>query len=706
MANWKETKEPYVQVNESIKKVSYPAAVGGDLIIGGAIVADAGDTEPILITDRSEILSNFTTDGKLTSKSHISLKNAYRLAGSNQLLLCRACGMGDSKFVQDINSPNMEGIVAKESKYVLMKDGMGLEKLSNSITIKYNLEDQNELFSADNMRPVLDSEGRISSYVMKKVPQFGVDVYSIGTIGNSTEYSVTVNSLEALVNYLDETPFFKVTEITSTSTTKKVPTVTVTDPEEDGTADKTEFAKYYESVYTDESYSIKGYVYPDDEGEGSDKVKVLSNFVGLTIDGIVSIDPSDRVVSYLQNNYSTAGKLDVTITPGFTVVDGENHFYYTIVISNATEDGGEYLVADEPRTGDGEISLDDFNELNGGVTIVADSLDEIFKVDSYDTNEANSDGLFDEKMRSYKLAITDEVLLKVGEEDLTKSLDKVINDERYIVEGLCDFGITNSDELIGTNGYQSYMAGKTALVEDEPLNSNYFYVPSGTKSTNYLVIANNASLIPASYNVMYLAPWDKDSGTLGFEFDASPSVLYWEGVARNKGVNNEFAAMFGQTNGIVSPVKLAKKFGKKERQMLLAKRVNTIFEDVAQGATYINDDVVSYKTDDILNSENNVRLKIRINKSIPQILSKFKGEPSNYRTWKEAREAVEYWFKSTVMTWNYTISEYKVVCDSTNNTAETIRQHKLVMRVMVRYERSTKYIIVYSDAYDLGIEFE
>ena len=109
MANWKETKEPYVQVNESIKKVSYPAAVGGDLIIGGAIVADAGDTEPILITDRSEILSNFTTDGKLTSKSHISLKNAYRLAGSNQLLLCRACSMGDSKFVQDINSPNMEG---------------------------------------------------------------------------------------------------------------------------------------------------------------------------------------------------------------------------------------------------------------------------------------------------------------------------------------------------------------------------------------------------------------------------------------------------------------------------------------------------------------------------------------------------------------------------------------------------------------------
>ena len=134
--------------------------------------------------------------------------------------------------------------------------------------------------------------------------------------------------------------------------------------------------------------------------------------------------------------------------------------------------------------------------------------------------------------------------------------------------------------------------------------------------------------------------------------------------------------MFGQTNGIVSPVKLAKKFGKKERQMLLGKRVNTIFEDVAQGATYINDDVVSYKTDDILNSENNVRLKIRINKSIPQILSKFKGEPSNYRTWKEAREAVEYWFKSTVMTWNYTISEYKVVCDSTNNTAETIRHYQ------------------------------
>lgn len=702
MANWKETKEPYVQVNESIKKVSYPAAVGGDLIIGGAIVADAGDTEPILITDRSEILSNFTTDGKLTSKSHISLKNAYRLAGSNQLLLCRACSMGDSKFVQDINSPNMEGVVAKTPNYILMKDGMGLEKLSSPITIKYALTgpEKESFFGIANMRAVLNEEGKVTSYVMRKVPQFGVDVLSVGTIGNSNDYSVTVNSLEALVNYLDETPYFKVTNIKEATTEKTVPEITAPDDPENET-DRTAFANYYYDVYGTQSYSIYGFMYPDDES-----TKVLSNPVRLDIQGVKEIKSEDRVESYLQNNYSTAGKLDVSITPGFTVVDGENHFYYTIVISNATEDGGEYLVADDPRTGDGEISLDEFNELNGGVTIVADSLDDIFKVSTYDINEANSDGLFDEKMRSYKLAITDEELLKVGEEDLNKALDKIVDDERYIVEGLCDFGITNSDEVIGTNGYQSTMASRTALIEDEPLNSNYFYVPSGTKSTNYLVIANNASLIPASYNVMYLAPWDKDSGTLGFEFDVSPSVLYWEGVARNKGVNNEFAAMFGQTNGIVSPVKLAKKFGKKERQMLLAKRVNTIFEDVAQGATYINDDVVSYKTDDILNSENNVRLKIRINKSIPQLLSKFKGEPSNYRTWKEAREAVEYWFKSTVMTWNYTISEYKVVCDSTNNTAETIRQHKLVMRVMVRYERSTKYIIVYSDAYDLGIEFE
>lgn len=703
MANWKETKEPYVQVNESIKKVSYPAAVGGDLIIGGAIVADAGDTEPILITDRSEILSNFTTDGKLTSKSHISLKNAYRMAGSNQLLLCRACSMGDSKFVQDINSPNMEGVVAKTPNHILMKDGMGLEKLSSPITIKYALTgpEKESFFGIANMRAVLNEEGKVTSYVMRKVPQFGVDVLSVGTIGNSNEYSVTVNSLEALVNSLDETPYFKVTNIKETTTEKAVPEITTPDDPENE-ADRTAFANYYHDVYGTQSYSIYGFMYPDDEA-----TKVLSNPVRLDIQGVKEIKSEDRVESYLQNNYSTAGKLDVSITPGFTVVDdGENHFYYTIVIKNATEDGGEYLVSDDPRTGDGEISLEDFNELNGGVTIVADSLDKIFKVDTYDIDEANSDGLFDEKMRSYKLAITDEELLKVGEEDLNKALNKLINDERYIVEGLCDFGITNSDEVIGDNGYQSTMASRTALIEDEPLNSNYFYVPSGTKSTSYLVIANNASLIPASHNVMYLAPWDKDSGTLGFEFDVSPSVLYWEGVARNKGVNNEFAAMFGQTNGIVSPVKLAKKFGKKERQMLLAKRVNTIFEDVAQGATYINDNVVSYKTDDILNSENNVRLKIRINKSIPQILSKFKGEPSNYRTWKEAREAVEYWFKSTVMTWNYTISEYKVVCDSTNNTAETIRQHKLVMRVMVRYERSTKYIIVYSDAYDLGIEFE
>ena len=253
-----------------------------------------------------------------------------------------ACSMGDSKFVQDINSPNMEGVVAKTPNHILMKDGMGLEKLSSPITIKYALTgpENESFFGIANMRAVLNEEGKVTSYVMRKVPQFGVDVLSVGTIGNSNDYSVTVNSLEALVNYLDETPYFKVTNIKETTTEKAVPEITTPDDPENE-ADKTAFANYYQDVYGTQSYSIYGFMYPDDEA-----TKVLSNPVRLDIQGVKEIKSEDRVESYLQNNYSTAGKLDVSITPGFTVVDdGENHFYYTIVIKNATEDGGEYLVA-------------------------------------------------------------------------------------------------------------------------------------------------------------------------------------------------------------------------------------------------------------------------------------------------------------------------------------------------------------------------
>lgn len=656
MATWKEAKEPYASVIESIKKVSYPSAVGGDLIIGGAIVANAGPTDPILIGDRSEILSYFTTNGALSSKDDVTLLNAYRLAGSNRLLLCRACSMGDSKYVVgfDKKTNNTKAIVL---------DGRVLSKMESGMTITL---------------PTDNSDWKVT-------------VADVGTFGNTGDCDIVVKTIDKLVDYLSETPYFLFTG----------------DPTES----------------TEGSKVVNGYAYN----------KAVLEAKNINISGLP--ETASNLTNYIINDNNTAGDLKVTIVPynrtalydeaAGAASTTEFACKYRITIADPANNGGEYIVAvDKPvedgvsflDASDGEISLDEFNAMNGLVTIVApEGLDKVFDIDTLATGwELNEDGNFyhmvngeNDLERTINVKIQDGDLIDLSGDAnkvkkisaLQKAIDKVVDDERFIVEALSDLGENDF-------GYMNYISGKTQLNSDEPINSNYSYVPSGPKSTNYMIIANGFDKLAKGYNSTFITPWDEDSGTLGFKFDVSPSTLYWEGVARNKSINNEFAAMFGQTNGIVTPVKLIKKFGKKERQMLLGKRINTIFEDIAQGATYINDNLVSIKTEDIMDSENNNRLRIRINKAIPQLLSKFKGEPSNYRTWKEAREAVEYWLKSVVMTWNYTIEDYKVICDSTNNTAETIRQHKLVMRVMARYPRSIKYITIYSDAYDIGVEFE
>lgn len=206
--------------------------------------------------------------------------------------------------------------------------------------------------------------------------------------------------------------------------------------------------------------------------------------------------------------------------------------------------------------------------------------------------------------------------------------------------------------------------------------------------------------------VLYkIAPWDEDDGTLGFKYDCSPAVLYWEAVARNKGNNNEFAAVMGEIRGVVNPVGLATEFNRKERQLLLSKKINTIFNDIALNSVYINDCYTAQATKNIMSEENNVRLKIRISRAMPVLLSQFRGRQSNVKTWNEVESVIRYWFKSTILPMNYTIADYLVICDSSNNPPEVQRANKLVVRVMVRYYSNIKYIEVYHDAYPVGVEF-
>ena len=286
---------------------------------------------------------------------------------------------------------------------------------------------------------------------------------------------------------------------------------------------------------------------------------------------------------------------------------------------------------------------------------------------------------------------TESAILSVSDSDLKKALDLIALDEVYVTEGLCDLGNT---EL----SFQNYMANMA-------INENYFYPISTVNSTNYMTIANNASKISQeSYKLYLSAPWDIDSGTMGWKTYMSPSVLYWEAVARNRRNNEEFRGVLGQSGGIVQYQKPLCEFNKKTRQLLLSKRINTVLWNIQTGAWNMNDNYTKQSVENIMSDDGNSRLAIRISKAMPLLLRQFIGRKITKNLWDDAKAVLNYWFNSTIMPMRYTIGEYMVIIDETNNPIELQKQNKMAVTVNVRYLNSLKYITVYHNILELGMD--
>lgn len=284
-------------------------------------------------------------------------------------------------------------------------------------------------------------------------------------------------------------------------------------------------------------------------------------------------------------------------------------------------------------------------------------------------------------------------LIMADNGDIMRAYDRIELDERYIVEGLTDCGCTESI-------VQNYIANIAT-------QSNYFYPVSSAASTNYMVIANKKSKITKkNSNIYHLAPFDLDDGTVGYLFNCMSSTLYWETIFANRRLNLEFAAAFGQNRGVVSTVNLSKEFNKEERQLLLTKKINTIFNDAYLERVYINDNYTAQEEDNVWKEENNVRLRIRISKAMPTLLSQFKGRQNNQKCWDDVVSVINYWFKTVVLAYGETIADWQVICDENLNPAEEQRANRLNVVVNVRYYNSTKYINVYNKSYPIGVEFD
>lgn len=281
-------------------------------------------------------------------------------------------------------------------------------------------------------------------------------------------------------------------------------------------------------------------------------------------------------------------------------------------------------------------------------------------------------------------------ILDVSDSDFKKAMDKIMEDEVYTTEGLCDLGNT---EL----SFQNYLANM-AISED----GNYFYPISTVNSTNYMTIGNSATKISQdSYKLYMSAPWDIDTGTLGWKFYASPSVLYWESVARNRRNNNEFASILGQSYGLMQYQRPVTEFNKKTRQLLLSRRVNTVLWNVATQAWNMNDCYTKQNESNVMSEDGNSRLMIRISKAMPVILRQFIGRKITPPLCSEIKSVIDYWFRVSIIPLNISVGGYQIFCEYDEVLA---RQNKVSITVKAQYANSLKYILVYNKAYSLDMD--
>ena len=754
MAQWKQTLEPYVKVIESVKSTTINPTAGEDLIIAAVIISDAGPSTA-LITSQKEFVSTFAAEeiskeytdsldelytGDNKNLASTMWLNAYRLSGSGSLLVSRACKADGIIYSKPLEK-------GKDADYIL-KDNEILRAVDGGFKFVLDLG-------------VLESNGADISEITTANDGWAISIKDIGVIGNRVNdngplYDYYVDNLYDLVHKLNDTTKFYSPDYKFYSDALCTNEVEVTEDNKNTVDVKAvKFSTVYlagggimEPKVVDAAGNVEYWGY-NSEGEENNwgdqdpatgEADLDSTAVGCayivpeTPDGKSIINLNGEAYSgftapdyYASNLYNSRMNLTVRIrrfnhnaVQSLTTAAGSTDSPYTVLSSvldvytkKGTTDPSdsilgydfyEFLVMDSSVSNDpmfynvgnvggrGDITIADLNNSLGLIYLTLPQNLKDLGLNYYGYKEDDTDSA-EEIYVNLKIGSSDntKALLKASDSDIMKAWDRIEEDERYIVEGITDLGCTET--II-----QNYMANIA-------VNSNYFYPVSTVNSTNYMVIANKKQKITQdSRKLWFGSPWDYDDGTVGYLYNCSPSVIYWETVLKNRRNNKEFSAVFGQNTGTVSLVALAKEFKKSERQLLLTKKINTVYHDVYNELYYWNDNVVNQTEDNVLKEENNVRLEIRISKAMPVLLNQFKGYQNSTKTRALVYDVIDYWFKTTVLKYN-AIAGYQIICDESNNSDEDSKANKLNINVKVRYYNSVKYITVYNESYPIGLDF-
>lgn len=769
MANLVEVKEPYVHVTERVVSAALNPTAGSDLILGCALISDSGPSVPTLISGQKQFLEVYSSQeitkeyvesmnklykGDDASMASTMWLNAYRLAGSNTLLCVRASKGKDVNFAKSLTKEDKNIYILRDGqllksvapfKLVISKDKDESEHNVDGWCIAVNEvgvignrnTDEGAVYDhyAQNLKELVDFLNDSSKFFSPSFRFFSDENSKKETQNPDEALSVVFDEVYLGVNFLDttdprcskglgylvscepdwtkENETQKVIELNGDSYSSFVPTKFYATNEFNSSTDlKVRIRRFnHDAVVSKEltepdankggnsPYTVIGKVLDTftEQGKKQPNATVLyRDFYEIAV-----LDPSVSSSALYFNVGNILGRGDMDVAS----VNESLKMIQVVLPDNLADLGlgyynyipygkkGEWVKVESPSseivTKAKENTVANKEALNknpnvGDYSFVSEG-EEVYQfiaADKLPTEELFVDLSIDPE----KYAILD-----VSDSDIMKALDQISENEVYVVEGLADVGCTSP-------AVQSYMANMA-------INDNYFYPISTVNSTNYLAIASSINRISQdSYKLYASAPWDVDTGTVGFKFYASPATLYWETVGRNKTLGREFVPSLGQVNGVVQYQKPVVEFNKKIRQLLLSKRINTALWNTSTSAYNWNDNYTKTSEDNIMRDDGNSRLMIRISKAMPILLSQFKGRRINPILWKDAEDVINFWFRSTIIPL-HAIDSFRVTINEENNPVEIQRKGQMRVLVEVRYQRALKYVEVYNQAYDVGIEF-
>lgn len=598
MAQWKETLEPYVKVIESVKTASLNPSAGGDLILGAVLISDSGPAEPTLITSQRQFLEVYAAeeltknyvkslDSLYTSDPGSSLAstmwlNAYRLAGSASLLVCRASRANDIIYIQPLN-----------------EDGHD-----------YIIKDSEILKSVPKFKFVIDSKSSIKDGWAIAVN--GVGVFGTYVDDSGPRYDYKTNNLVELIEELNKTDKFY-------SPSYEFFLDEECKPEDrwSESSGKDPVAVKFEEVYlapnfldrsilTDDHEDWKnmsevsaGLAYilaaePECSLEFTEALGETQDLLNLNSEKYSGFTPFKY---YASNLYNTKTELKVRIrrfnhsavTPKSVngnespwIVDekvianlGNNSIYdfyeFAIFDPSISTEWSLFNVGNYP--GRGDITIEELKESLGMIhlNLPSDLLElglnyygytgddaSWEKVKDYDSYEFNKEGEFVDGEKSYAIKISPEALpndAKVGDRYVVGAgsyalyefianpefphselnINLSINKNSALLQ-ISDNDIKSAwdkiedDERYVVEGFADLGCTYTGIqnyIANIAVNSNYFYAFSLANTTNYMTIANSASKMAVKSHKLYAAaPWDYDDGTVGFQFAVSPSTIY------------------------------------------------------------------------------------------------------------------------------------------------------------------------------------